>query len=88
MGKDKGKDEHRTSNVQHRILNKEFCQFLKKTERSDTINRQSTIINLKERSDIIIRRSTFPPESFGGFDVGRSSFNMFDVNLSKQLRMA
>ena len=22
------KDEHRTSNVQHRILNKEFCQFI------------------------------------------------------------
>jgi hypothetical protein len=34
----------------------------------------------EKRSDIIIRRSMF--------DVGSSSFNMFDVHLSKQFRTA
>ena len=28
MGKDERRDEHRTSNVQHRMLNKVFCQFI------------------------------------------------------------
>ncbi len=54
------KNERPTSNVQHRTLNKVFCQF----------------INWQSCSDFIIRCSTFPPESFGGFNVGRSSVNM------------